>query len=523
MARYGSALVATFVVLCTACAHVGSPASSPSAGNPSAAPTTVANPPARYEPGPCPATPQPVPELQRALCATLVVPENRTRSGGRTLRLAVAVIPAETQPAAADPIVFITGGPGEDAITDPPIAADVGLGRNRDLILLSQRGNRSSQPTLTCPEIDKFFARRVSLVYDAASTGDEYVQAAKSCHDRLAGEADLASFNSTESAYDLIDLRNALQVRQWNVFSHSYGTDLALLYSRLDAGGIRSLLLDGMTPPSLASPSWTWGSAREAFDNMMSACTAQPECQAHYPNLGDTFVRMVNELEAHPVTTTVNVEGVGDTKVVLDGGALLNWMVPLGTHFPAEMPAAIDELAHGNPARIAKQWTMAWSNPGKVGLMGWGLTLSIWCSEWVPYDSADDQLRAARGAFAALPDSVRAQAPQLPFLREACGPWNVPKASAWVRGVPDARDAPFPALALSGSYDGQTGAASGQYVAQHLPHAISVTVPGAAHGIYADRCGAAVIASFFNSPQQPDTGCINTTLAPSYLINPPPP
>mgnify|MGYP007039547700 CR=1 FL=1 len=75
---------------------------------------------------------------------------------------------------------------------------------------------------------------------------------------------------------------------------------------------------------------------------------------------------------AHPVSTTVNVEGVGDTKIVLDGGALLNWFVPMATHLPAEAPAALDELAHGNPTRIAKQWAMAWVNPGKVGFMGWG-------------------------------------------------------------------------------------------------------------------------------------------------------
>ncbi|OBK13858.1 alpha/beta fold hydrolase [Mycobacterium asiaticum] len=506
-----------FAAAGTACSHSGPPASGPPA---SGAPTTVAHPAVKYEPGPCPTLPHPAPELQRAQCATLVVPENRTKPGGRTLRLAVAVIPAQTQPAAPDPIVFVTGGPGEDAIMDPPIAQDVDLNRNRDLILLAQRGNHSSQPALTCPEIDNFFSRRVGLVYDAPGTGAEYVQAAKTCHDRLAGTADLAAFNSTESAYDLVDLRNALHVTQWNLFSHSYGTDLALIYSRLDGPAIRSLVLDGMTPPSIASPSWTWSSAREAFDNMMSACTVQPDCQARYPNLGDTFVRLVNELEAHPVTTSVNVEGAGDTKIVLDGGALLNWFVPMATHLPAEMPAAIDELAHGNPTRTAKQWAMAWVNPAKVGVMGWGLTLSIWCSEWVPFDSAEDQNRAARQVFAALPDSVRAQAPQLPFLRQACQAWNVPKASDWVRGISDAT---MPALALSGSYDGQTGAASGQYVAQRLPHAISVTVPGAAHGIYADPCGAAVIASFFNDPQRPDTSCVGRTLPPTFAVNPPPP
>lgn len=519
--RFALALTLAMAGTGVACAHRDSPPSAqpPSASVPTAPPTVV-HPAAQYEPGPCPAVPQPSPQLATAHCATLVVPENRTKPGGRTLRLAVAIVPSETQPAAADPIVIFTGGPGEDAIIDPPIAEGVGLNRNRDLILLAQRGNHSSQPALTCPEIDQFFARRAGLVYDAASTGDEYVQAVRTCHDRLAGSADLSAFNSTESAYDLIDLRNALHINQWNVFSHSYGTDLALIYSRLDAPAMRSLVLDGSTPPSISSPSWTWGSAREAFDNMMSACTVQPDCQAHYPNLADTFVRQVNELEAHPVTATVNVEGVGDTKIVLDGGVLLNWMVPMGTHFPAELPAAIDELVHGNPTRIAKQWAMAWVNPAKVGVMGWGLSLSVWCSEWVPFDSADDQLRAARQVFAALPDSVRAQAPQLPFLRQACAAWNVPKASDWVRGISNAT---MPALALSGSYDGQTGAASGQYVAQHLPHAISVTVPGVAHGIYADHCGAVVIASFFDNPQQPDTSCINSTQPPRYAIAPPPP
>jgi pimeloyl-ACP methyl ester carboxylesterase len=510
-----TALVVT-VAVAAACGH----SNSTSSGNPSSAatPTTVAHDPAQYVAGPCPTTPQPVPELQGAHCAVLVVPENRSETGGRTLRLPVAIIPSETQPAAADPIVFLFGGPGGDAILNPPAAEGVSF-HNRDVILMSQRGTHSSQPSLTCPEVDQFFARRLGLVYDAPSTGDEYVNAVKTCHDRVAGGADLAAFNSTESAYDLIDLRNALHINQWNVFSHSYGTDLALIYARLDPQGIRSLALDGVAPPSLATPGWTWGSAREAFDNMMSACTVQPACQARYPNLGDTIVGLLNQLEAHPVTTTVKVEGVGDTKVVIDGGALLSWLVPLGTHFPAELPAAIDELAHGNPTRIAQRLATTWANPSAVGIMGWGLTFSVWCSEWTPFESEAEQLQAARQSFAALPDSMRAQAPQLPFLRKACEAWNVPKASDWVRGVTDSAT---PALVLSGSYDGQTSPASGQYVAQRLSHATVVTVPGVAHGIYVDPCGAAIVASFFNNPQQPDTSCVNTTQPPLYAITLPP-
>ena len=47
-----------------------------------------------------------------------MVPENRATPNGRTIRLAVAIIPAATQPAQPDPVVFMTGGPGAAAIHD---------------------------------------------------------------------------------------------------------------------------------------------------------------------------------------------------------------------------------------------------------------------------------------------------------------------------------------------------------------------------------------------------------------------
>jgi hypothetical protein len=162
----------------------------------------------------------------------------------------------------------------------------------------------------------------------------------------------------TESAEQVteIDLRKALGLEKWNVFSHSYGTDLALIYMRQDADAIEPIVFDGVTPPSAAALGWTWASARQAFDNMVKACEDQPACKERYPDLGATFIRLVNELEAKPITTTVNVEGVGETKVVVDGGMLLNWFVPVATHLPEEFPSTVDELAHGNAQPIASRW-----------------------------------------------------------------------------------------------------------------------------------------------------------------------
>lgn len=155
-------------------------------------------------------------------------PNSPTGASSTTAPTTVSHEPA--QYSAADPIVFLFGGPGGDAILNPPGSEGPSFSHSRDVILMSQRGTHSAQPSLTCPEIDQFFARRLGLVYDAPSTGDEYVKAVKTCHDRLADGTDLSAFNSTESAYDLIDLRNALHVNQWNVgfplLRHRPGVDV---------------------------------------------------------------------------------------------------------------------------------------------------------------------------------------------------------------------------------------------------------------------------------------------------------
>lgn len=189
---------------------------------------------ARFEPGPCPKTPEPVEALDGARCGTLTVPENRAGASGRTIRLGVAIVPAATGKPTSDPIVWLAGGPGDDAVGEAKMAIDGGLNRDRDVIFMSQRGTYSADPDLLCPEIDEFNARSVGLEYDAPSTGRLHVEATKACREKLAGRGiDLSAYNDTESAADYEDLRKALGIDKWNLYGISYGTHLALVYMRL--------------------------------------------------------------------------------------------------------------------------------------------------------------------------------------------------------------------------------------------------------------------------------------------------
>lgn len=474
---------------------------------------------ARYEPGPCPKTPEPVEELEGARCGTLTVPENRAEPSGKTIELGVAIVPATAGTPKSDPIVWLAGGPGDDAVGEAKLAIGAGLNRDRDVILMSQRGTYSADPTALCPNIDQFNARAVGLVYDAPSTERLHVEATKACRDQLAGRGlDLSAYNDTESAADYEDLRSTLGIKQWNLYGISYGTHLALVYMRLHPEGLRSVGIDGILPPSRAGSAATWSSARQGIDGLFKACADQPACDKRYPNLSATFDKLVSDLEAKPVTTTVTLPGHDKpVKVVLDGGALVNWMTS-ATHVAPQVPRALDELAHGKPQRIARQWAGGKLSPQAIGRVAHGLAYGVFCSAWTPYESQEQALKGGQDAFPSFPLSVQAQAPQLTFLRPDCDVWNVPPADPSIR---DVTRGDIPTLALSGSFDSQTGADNGPYVASTLSKAKVVTIPYQPHVVIAtSKCAQEIAVSFFDTPNAPKTECLKGLEPPEFEIAP---
>ncbi|GGU33108.1 alpha/beta fold hydrolase [Streptomyces violascens] len=474
---------------------------------------------ARFEPGPCPKTPEPIAVLKGARCGTLAVPENRAKPDSRRIKLGVAIVAAAAEKPKPDPIVWLAGGPGDDAVGEAKMAIDGGLNRDRDVIFMSQRGTYSADPALTCPNVDEFNARVIGLVYDAPSTGRAHVDATRVCRDKLAGTgADLSAYNDTESAADYADLRTALGLKEWNLFGISYGTHLALTYMRLHPEGLRSVGIDGILPPSKAGSATAWSSFREGADSLFKACAERPVCNRRYPNLKATFERLVRDLEAKPVTTTVTVQGQPKpVKVVLDGGALVTWMAT-ATHAAPGVPRSLDDLAHGKPQRIAQQWAGWRLAPQAIGSASHGLAYGVFCSEWTPYETEAQALKGGEDTYPSFPRSVLAQAPQLTFLRPDCEAWNVPAAP---RSIRDVTRSDIPTLALSGGWDAQTGADNGPYVARTLSRATVVTVPYEPHVVFAtSKCGQEITISFFDTPTAPNTGCLKGLEPPAFETGP---
>ena len=108
----------------------------------------------RFEPEPCA---WPVPANQTVECGYLVVPEDRSAPAGRTIRLAVAILKSPDLNPQPDPLLFLNGGPGSQALHDLPRFTDIFrllvIDLNRDVIFFDQRGVGLSQPALECPEV----------------------------------------------------------------------------------------------------------------------------------------------------------------------------------------------------------------------------------------------------------------------------------------------------------------------------------------------------------------------------------
>jgi pimeloyl-ACP methyl ester carboxylesterase len=477
---------------------------------------------ARYEPrfesAPCPTLPVPFP--QDARCGFLVVPENRSRPEGRTIRLAVAIVPAVSPLPAPDPIVHLTGGPGGIAIFEAQQLVDAGFNRDRDLILMNQRGTYLSEPALTCEVIDRFNRRQVALPLDSRSTRRKHVAATRKCRRQLVARGiDIAAYNTTENAADFADLRRALGYDRWNVFGVSYGTDLALTIVRDHPEGLRSVILDSTVPPSVVDLAGLWPNARDGFQNLFRACTAQARCRSSFPNLERTFTGLVRRLESDPVRTTVTDPNTGrPTPVALDGGALANWLVATSLTTPPlrHVPSWIAQLAAGDPQRIAASRLVV-APVAPPGFVGYGLVYGVICREWVPFDSERQVLAQGRDVLPRYPRSVLAQPPQFTYMFDDCRVWDVPAAPASVR-EPAVSD--IPTLILSGSFDSVTSLTWAYAAAETLPNSRIASIPGVGHFVAPESpCAQSIIASFLLQPDTPDTNCV-ATLRPPIFVTP---
>jgi pimeloyl-ACP methyl ester carboxylesterase len=453
-----------------------------------------------YRDTPCPFDTSPL--LMEVRCGILQVPENRLDSGSRMITLAVMTALSPNSEKSPDPIVYLTGGPGESAIAAmmPIFSSEAGLTlvEDRDWVVIDQRGTGYSVPRLDC---NIFGIARIV-------TPSALQEASQVCYQRYAGaEIDLAGYTTDQNAADLADLRVAMGYESWNLFGVSYGTTLALTIMDKYPEGIRAAVLDSTLPPSYSFFVSDVEMKVRALETLFAACRLSAACDAAYPELAARFEAAVVALNESPIeidglpitgdfllfaltNTSVFQRQVIEQLPTILGGALEGDF--------AGIAALLGGVASGSDAEGGYETDAVAANDG----MG----LAMNCSR-------DARLPGVRDRLVAIADedAVAASLASL-YLRylDACDPWLDGLAPLT---PPAAVNSDIPTLFLAGEWDPSTPPALAFEAAESLTNAEVIVFPGQGHSVLLDAesdCPAALVNTFMRAPYEPlDTTCVD--------------
>jgi pimeloyl-ACP methyl ester carboxylesterase len=459
----------------------------------------------------------------RVTCGWLYVPEDRDDLDNTLwVELAVAIIAPRSGGTGGVPVIYLEGGPGDQALIDVEYYwADLPITDDHTLILIDQRGTGYSWPSLNCVEME------------SGAYGDDY-EAGEACAARLMDEGiDLNQYNSEDSAADIRDLIRTLGYAQADLLGVSYGTRLALTVMRDHPAVVRSAILDSVYPPNAHAYTEAPVLALAAFQRLFAGCAAHAACNAAYPQLDQVFAALVAELNRNPATVQYYDDELGeyyDSDLYGDDviWELLEQMYT--TSVIPYLPAYIYALYEGDVERaydilddagFAAEDAYFGVNEAyyyDADYDDWDEDISdaeasfytVECREEVPFDDYD-QAADLLGGYDE--DLTAALLSDTEFMLDFCGIWGVARGGSYES---DAVVSDIPTLILNGSYDPATPVEWAYLAAETLPNAQTFIFPGFGHAVILDACGVQVIVDFLAQPTATvDAGCI------SALPNPP--
>jgi pimeloyl-ACP methyl ester carboxylesterase len=305
------------------------------------------------------------------MCGTVTVPEDHDEpDNGQTIGLAFAILRAETTYPAADPVVYLHGGPGIGNLDHGLTFMTEAFGQfrvTRDVIIFDQRAAGISSGNVTCYE--EITANIANVAVEGAVPLEEdaegnavVAQFLRDCLAEIASDGtDLTDYNTRQNALDVPTILTALGYDEWNLYGISYGTKLTLETMRVAPEGIRSVVIDGVAPPWVRLYDTLTLPLAESMERLVQDCAADPACDAAYPDLGEALTDVIARSTAGEIT--FDGEQL-PPQAVISFFSERNNRHHLGSLTPY-IPAMIYELARGHDMPtvelVAEDWD--WSVP----------------------------------------------------------------------------------------------------------------------------------------------------------------
>ena len=426
----------------------------------------------------------------------------RSRTDGGTIEVGGVILLSDAVTPLPDPLVILTGGPGQAASDAVPLLRGVfreTLG-DRDLIFLDIRGTGRSNP-VSCRS---YFETYPPLTYVAPE--EAYAPLAE-CYAQE-GKA-IADASTETAAADLEALRQHLDIDQLNIWGVSYGTRLAQYYASRYGNHVRSLVLDGVVPFSPAYIDKVRESAADAVERLTQDCSADAKCSASFPGfdpygLLDQITAIRDISYRHPVTgRKITTKTNRETVAQVIFGALYT---PAAR---AAIPYALTEaVEHDNWAPLAvladdASWYFGMEN------IYTGARLSVLCAE---EDLSDDGAADDTGLFKGWGGLKQ-------LFRETCARWPVAGISL---PAPETGSFSMPTVMISGAIDPITPPVLARHAEGYYTNLKHIILPNGGHSNSSVPCVADYINNFISNPEQisEEPSCLGDGHLPGFVTLP---
>ena len=247
-------------------------------------------------------------------CGTVTVPVNYDKPDGATIALVYANLKSRSLAPAADPVIYLHGGPGSAELSVLTLEVNERfetLRQRRDVIVFDQRSAGYSFGEVECKaiyeeEFDAAYAEAVeTLGPDAPNFAPGFVAAQQvygDCAEALTAKGvDLAQYNTINNARDVAALAAALGYDSYNLYGLSYGTRLGLEVLRQKPDGLRSLIIDSVMPPEIPFNDLSPQANYESFQNIYAMCLADEACAEAYPDLSEQLNDLFAKLDEESI------------------------------------------------------------------------------------------------------------------------------------------------------------------------------------------------------------------------------
>jgi pimeloyl-ACP methyl ester carboxylesterase len=470
---------------------------------PTSTPTVaVATPTPNYQPlfqsAPCGFQP---PEQARVDCGFVIVPEDRRSDPSDTIRIAVTVYYTISSAPKPDPVLYLQGGPGGEAINwsvgvyESVIAP---LLSERDFIVFDPRGVGRSEPVLNCDEFGQTYLHDLQGKIPADQRASYYEGALLGCKNNLIKlGANLSAYTSIDMAADAKDVLIALGYQQANLYGISYGTRVAQFVMRNHPEVVRSVVLDSVVPVEVQLLNQSARGDNDILRVLFEDCQADSACASAYPDLETAYNQAFDRLNSQPVNVTVTVGPDRKLEQSIDGYTFRNailWALRTPQTIPLA-PQLIYRVRDGDHSTLMLSLALPVLAFDSISM---GSYISVSCHDQVFAMSLEN-----------LDETIF----------DLCKLWEVTPP---LPGENDPVSSEIPTLIFAGRYDTVTPPTFAHQLAGHLPHSYVAEIPDQGHGPSAtgiSECPTNLILAFLQDPAiAPDLTCVSEIQTIKFVV-----